>query len=165
MEIAVWKMMKALIRSLASSLTPFKIIEWQNGGSFQTARFWILVLNGPNRTKATKAEQECGSAHLSPNRLLDFTISMSNRTKYLEWTNGRKGLWGLGHKLTGCTGTELLNGLVLMERNVCSGTEMYWLQWDRKVCRVFGGTEKVNGLIIVVPRELMDWLKRDKLAK
>lgn len=53
-----------------------------------------------------------------------------------------------------------------MELNGCSGTEVDRLQWDRKaVCNGYGGTERVNGLIIVVQRGLMDCLKKDKLAK
>lgn len=52
-----------------------------------------------------------------------------------------------------------------MELNGCSGTKVYWLQWDRKtVCNGYGGTERVNGLVLVMQRVLIDWLKRDKLA-
>lgn len=132
MEIAVWKTVKASITSLASSLTPFKLIEWQNGASFQTARFYILVLNRPKRTKKMKAEQEYGSAPLSLYRLQFYTVSMSNQTIYLEGTNGTKRSKRSGWlhrdravKRTGSNGAKWL-----------LRTGVYWSQWNGKTAVV-----------------------------
>lgn len=45
-----------------------------------------------------------------------------------------------------------------MELNGCSGTEFYWLQWDRKAVCNYSGAESVNGLVKEGQIGKINWL-------